>query len=188
MIPRAVLDACVLYPPSLRDLLMWVAMVDAFEPRFTEEIHREWIRNVLADNPNATPAGLDRTRRLMNQSVPNSLVSDYETHIPALSLPDINDRHVLAAAIEAHAPVIVTFNLSDFPAASLQQYGIQAVHPDAFLAGLCEEQQERFMRGLKDHRASLHNPPKTTAEYTQTLRAVGLKSLAVLVEAHMTEI
>jgi hypothetical protein len=46
----AVLDACVLYPPSLRDLLMWQATVRSYSPRFTDEINAEWVRNVLADN------------------------------------------------------------------------------------------------------------------------------------------
>lgn len=52
----AVLDACVLYPPSLRELLMWLAAARLFAPRLTDEIHAEWIRNVLADHANVTPA------------------------------------------------------------------------------------------------------------------------------------
>ena len=123
----AVLDACVLYPPSLRDLLLWLATVEAYEPRWTEEIHGEWTRNVLADHPDVTPAQLDRTRRLMSQAVPKGLVSGYEARIPLLSLPDADDRHVLAAAIEAGAAVIVTSNLSDFPAATLGAHGVDMV-------------------------------------------------------------
>lgn len=67
---------------------------------------------------------------------PKCLVSGYEARIPDLQLPDPNDRHVLAAAIEAGATVIVTFNLSDFPRFSLQPYGIRAVPPDTFLETL----------------------------------------------------
>ncbi len=63
----AVLDSCVLYPPSLRDLLMRLAAVGVYEPRMTDEIHEEWIRHVLADHPEVTHAQLERTRRLMNQ-------------------------------------------------------------------------------------------------------------------------
>ncbi len=111
----AVLDACVLYPPSLRDLLMWLAASRVYAPRWTEEIHVEWIRNVLANNLDVTPAQLDRTRRLMNQVAPHCAISGYETHIPTLRLPDANDCHVLAAAIKANATAIVTFNLPDFP-------------------------------------------------------------------------
>ena len=180
----AVLDACVLYPPSLRDLLMWLATIRVYEPRFTEEIHTEWIRNVLADNPEATPAQLDRTRRLMNQVVPNCIASGYEAHIPSLSLPDANDRHVLAAAIESGAAVIVTFNLSDFPATTLQAYGIRAAHPDLFLSALFDDDPGLFLSAVQAHRASLKNPPKTNEAYIDTLRANGLIDLSVRVGAY----
>jgi len=180
----AVLDACVLYPPSLRDLLMWLATVRIYEPRFTEEIHAEWMRNVLADNPEATPAQLDRTRRLMNQVIADAVVCGYEACIPTLTLPDANDRHVLAAAIEAEAAVIVTFNLSDFPAAILQPLGIRAAHPDHFLCALFDDETDLFLRAVQAHRASLRNPPKTTNAYIDTLRANDLIDLAVRIEIY----
>jgi len=181
----AVLDACVLYPPSLRDLLLWLASVRVYAPRWTEQIHDEWTRNVLADQPELTAAQLDRTRHLMNQVTPKCLVSGYEAHIPTLSLPDADDHHVLAAAIEAQAAMIVTFNLADFPIAILRAYGIQAVHPDVFLCALFDEKTELFLRGLKAHRASLRRPSKTAEEYVATLRANGLRWLAMRVEAHL---
>lgn len=184
----AILDACILYPPSLRDLLMWLATVEAYKPRLTEEIHAEWIRNVLADHPGVTPAQLDRTRRLMNQAAPNCLVSGYERHITTLSLLDANDRHVLAAAIEASAAVIVTFNLTDFPTATLQTYGIEPAHPDLFLSALFDDEPGLFLRAVQTHRASLHNPPKNAMGYLHTLRVNGLKELALRVEAHSAAI
>lgn len=184
----AVLDACVLYPPSLRDLLMWLATVLIYEPRLSEEIHAEWIRHVLSDNSNVTPTQLNRTRRLMNQAAPNCLVSGYERHILSLHLPDEGDRHVLAAAIEAEASVIVTYNLSDFPNAALRDYGIQALHPDVFLSTLFDQEAALFLRGVQAHRASLKNPPKTAQEYLATLRATGLKRLALRLEAFLSMI
>lgn len=180
----AVLDACVLYPPSLRDLLMWLATVEAYAPRLTEAIHAEWIRNVLADKPEVTPAQLDRTRRLMNQVTPDCLVSGFEQLIPALRLPDANDRHVLAAAIRAGAAVIVTFNLSDFPAAVLEMYGVEPLHPDVFLSALFDDEPGLFLQAIQMHRDSLLNPPKDAEGYIQTLQVNGLKGLALRVEAH----
>ena len=182
MTPIAVLDACVLYPPSLRDLLMRLAVAGAYKPRWTEKIHEEWIRNVLANNPDVTLAQLERTRRLMNQTMTDAVVSGYEARIPALRLPDANDRHVLAAAMEARAPVIVTFNLSDFPDAVLRTYGVEAVHPDDFLLELFDEDSALFLRAVQTHRASLRNPPKDAAGYVQTLRINGLKELALRLE------
>ena len=174
----AVLDACVLYPPSLRDLLMWLASSRVYTPRFTEEIHAEWTRNVLADSREAKPAQIDRTRRLMNQVVPKCLVSGYESHIPGLSLPDADDRHVLAAAIEANASLIVTYNLADFPTPALAVFGVQAVHPDAFLGSLLDAKPALFLSAVRNHRASLHNPPKDVAGYLQTLKANRLTEIA----------
>jgi hypothetical protein len=69
----ALLDANVLFPPCLRDLLMWLAVVLAYKPRWTEEIPAEWMRNVLQDRPEVTPAQLERTRRLMEQVDPRCL-------------------------------------------------------------------------------------------------------------------
>lgn len=184
----AVLDACVLYPPALRDLLMWLAVVVAYEPRWTEEIHAEWMRNVLKDRPDVTPAQLERTRKLMDQIDPNCLVSGYERHLSALTLPDEDDRHVLAAAIEAGASVIVTFNLSDFPRQALTPYGVRALAPDAFLESLFTQNQARFLRGIRQHRASLKNPPKSVKEYLTGLKFQGLTQVVKRLEAHPDEI
>lgn len=119
MLLVAVLDACVLYPPSLRDLFMRLASALVYQPRWTEDIHQEWMRNVLKDRPQLTRAQLERTRRLMDGISDESLVTGYEDRISKLTLPDPDDRHVLAAALTAEAAVIVTFNLSDFPKSAL---------------------------------------------------------------------
>ena len=71
----ALFEACVLYPAPLRDLLMWLALTDLFRARWTDEIHDEWIRNVLADRPDLRPEQLERTRQLMNTNVRDCLVS-----------------------------------------------------------------------------------------------------------------
>ena len=70
----AVLDACVLYPAPLRDLLMSVAMTDQFRAKWTDQIQREWVHNLLANRPDLSEAQLQRTVALMNQAVPDCLV------------------------------------------------------------------------------------------------------------------
>jgi hypothetical protein len=131
----AVLDACVLYPPSLRDLLMRLASNGIYAPRWTDAIQTEWVRNVLSDNPAISRAQLERTCRLMEQVDRNSVLSGYEIHIPNLRLPDPDDRHVLGAAVHASASLIITYNISDFPACQLFSKS-QADHPDLFLSAL----------------------------------------------------
>ena len=115
-----VYDACVLYPAPLRDLLMHLALSDLYRARWSDMIHDEWTRNVLAIRPDLTQDQLKRTRQLMNTHVRDSLVSGFEYLIPSINLPDPDDRHVAAAAIHSGASLIVTFNLKDFPAHALK--------------------------------------------------------------------
>jgi hypothetical protein len=56
MAPVCVLDSCVLYPVVVRDPLLTLAILDAFEPRWTEAILDEMTRNVLADHPTIDPS------------------------------------------------------------------------------------------------------------------------------------
>ncbi|MBX9626148.1 MAG: PIN domain-containing protein, partial [Gemmataceae bacterium] len=113
MPPIAVYDACVLYPAPIRDLLVHLAVLDVVAARWTDAIHDEWVESLLADRPDLTRGQLERTRALMNTHVRDCLVTGYEDLVPTLTLPDPDDRHVLAAAVRAGAGAIVTFNLAD---------------------------------------------------------------------------
>ena len=73
-----VFDACVLYPVPLRDLLMHLEMTHLFRARWTERIHDEWTRSVLAQRSDLSTAQLQRTRELMNAAVPDARVQGYE--------------------------------------------------------------------------------------------------------------
>ena len=119
-------DACVLYPAPLRDFLMRLALTDLYRARWTDMIHDEWTRNVLKQRPDLKAEDLERTRSLMNAHVRDSLVTGFEHLIPAVELPDADDRHVVAAAIHGGASLIVTFNLKDFPSERLKPYNLAA--------------------------------------------------------------
>lgn len=172
--PIAVLDACVLYPAPLRDFLMNLTLLDAFRALWTEEIHAEWIGNLLVNRPDLKPEQLERTRQLMNAHTRDAVVEDYESLIDVLELPDPNDRHVLAAAIRGEASVIVTFNLRDFPAKNLAPYQIEAVAPDNFIVSLLEADAERVFTAAEGQWRSLKNPPKSLVEFLATLKNCGL--------------
>src|SRR5688572_858510 len=120
----ALYDACVRYPAPLRDFLLRLASTEICDARWTGRIHEEWWNALLKVRKNLDRATLERTRDLMNRSLPNCLVTDYESLIKGLALPDAGDRHVVAAAIRARADIIVTFNLVDFPNSYLAQFGI----------------------------------------------------------------
>ena len=148
---------------------MHLSLVDLFRARWTERIHDEWIRNLLENRPDLKPEQLSRTRTLMNASVLDSLVTDYENIIDGLNLPDEDDRHVLAAAIRSSSSAIITFNLSDFPEAELTKYGIEAIHPDDFISAQFDLGPGKVCLAAKRQRSSLTNPAKTVSEYLETL-------------------
>jgi hypothetical protein len=179
----ALYDACVLYPAPLRDLLMHLALTDLFRARWTNAIHEEWMRNVLANRPDLKREQLERTRDLMNAHVEGCLVEDYESLIPGLTLPDPDDRHIPAAAIHAGAGVIVTFNLSDFPPEVLQPLGIEAQHPDGFIAQLLDLAPATVCAAVKRQRQALKNPPKTVEEYLATLARLALPQTVLRLQA-----
>ena len=160
----ALFDACVLYPAPLRDFLMNLAITDLFRAKWTDDIHDEWIRNVLKNRPDLTKERLHRTRDLMNSHVRDCLVIGYQDLIPSLTLPDVNDRHVLAAAIVAGADVIVTYNLKDFPATIFEQYGIEAQHPDEFITHMIDLAPPVVCEAAKRQRMSLKNPPQSVED------------------------
>ncbi|PSM48491.1 PIN domain-containing protein [Chroococcidiopsis sp. CCALA 051] len=174
----AVYDASVLYPAPLRDFLMWLALTDLFKARWTDEIHDEWIRNVLLNRPDLTLAQLTRTKNLMNANVRDCLVTDYESLIPALELPDPDDLHVLAAAIRSGASFIVTFNLKDFPMVALAPYGVEAIHPDEFILQLIDLNAVEVLNAANRQLSTLKNPPRTQDEYLDTLIKQGLPQSA----------
>lgn len=173
----------MLYPAPVRDLLIETANTSVYRARCSDDIHDEWIRNLLANNKNATAEALARTRQLMNLAVPDALITGYQSLIPDLTLPDPDDRHVLAAAIVGRADVIVTSNLKDFPEQVLSQFGIEAQHPDEFLMHQRDLNHERFVECAKRIRARLVDPPRTADEYIDSLRRSQLVLVADALQA-----
>lgn len=158
----------------MRDFLLELATAQLFRAKWTDEIHEEWIRNVLKDRSDLKREQLDRTRELMNSAVMDCLVEGYSELIPALNLPDADDRHVLAAAIHAGADAIITFNLKDFPASELDKYDIEALHPDDFIHFQFGLQASSVIVAAQRCRARLQNPPKSAIDYLATLASQSL--------------
>lgn len=183
-----VYDACVLYPAPLRDLLMRLALTDLYRARWSDEIHDEWITAVLRNRPDLSREQLERTRSLMNAHVRDALVDGHQPLIPALQLPDPDDRHVLAAAIRCGADLIITFNLDDFPEHTLASHGLGACHPDPFLIDQLHLDAVRVCTAMRQHRASLKNPPKTVEEYLATLEEQALTRFVQAVRPYSSEL
>ncbi len=162
-------DACVLYPAPVRDLLLQLASKGLFRGRWTQRIQDEWTRNLLKNRPDLHEDQLKLTCKMMNESVLDCLVENYEDLVPSISLPDRDDVHVLAAAIVCQAQIIVTFNLKDFPNEILQKYGIECQDPDTFLRHQFDLNAATVLGCVKTIRARLKNPSMDAQNYLLTL-------------------
>lgn len=170
----ALLDANVLYPAPVRDFLLSLAEDGLFKPFWSEEIHQEWKRNLLINRPDLEPERIDRTIHLMNEAFPDTNVEGYKKHIEGLLLTDPDDRHVLAAALEAKADFLVTANLKDFLSPKLQLKGLHVIHPDEFLCHLIYENPDAVTSGFDKLVSRLKKPLQSKEDVLNTLQQCGL--------------
>lgn len=126
---------------------------------------------------------------LMNAHVLDALITGHETLIPSLTLPDPDDRHVLAAGICGGVDAIITYNLSDFPPQVLKTYGIEAQHPDDFIACQLDLAPARVLTALREQRSALKRTPRTLDEFLATLEQQRLvQTVARLRRDHYTDL
>lgn len=123
----------------------------------------------------------DRTRELMITAVRNCRVTGYEPLVDSVTLPDPDDRHVLAAAIKAGAQVVVTINLKDFPPATLADWALEAKHPDAFVLDQIYLNRAAVYGSIQRIADSYTSPPRTIHDILSRLEDLGLvESVAAL--------
>ncbi len=114
----------------------------------------------------------------MNRAARDCLITGYETLISGISLPDPDDRHVLAAAIVGRCDVLVSQNLKDFPREVLEPHGIEVMHPDDFLLNHLNLSPGAFCLAVRKVRARLKNPHYDVEEYLHILTRQGLVATA----------
>src|ERR1700678_722059 len=83
---------------------MQLATANLFLAQWTDKIHEEWIRNLLASRPALDRAAIDRTRNLMNRAVDDPLATGYEHLIQSVTLPAFISRLTTFRASCRHAP------------------------------------------------------------------------------------
>ena len=149
---RAVLDACVLYPTVLREILIGAARAGLYRPLWSARLLEEWARAAARRNP------VDETFArgeiaLLRAEFPEAEIAAQPGLESRLHLPDENDIHVLAVAIAASADAIVTFNAMDFPRATLAGEGLERRDPDGFLWQLLGEHPDEMRAIIERVRA-----------------------------------
>jgi hypothetical protein len=165
--PLAVLDTCVLYPRTVRDLLLDYAIEGLFEPLWSNDILTELRRTcVRRNNPADGGAALVSA---LGKVFPDAMGAGYQSLVPALVLPDPDDRHVLALALHHEAEFVVTSNLADFPAPL--PGGVLAVSADDFLSRLTDANADEALAAARSHRLQRGVDP---ADHLALLTRAGL--------------
>jgi hypothetical protein len=177
-------DANIFFASFRRTVMMHLAQAGIFRARWTEDIHREWMSRLKERRPEIDIEKIQRTRGLIDSSVPDCLVRNYRAIAKGLELPDENDRHVLAAGIKAGAQVIVTCNVRDFPSEILNEYDIEAQHPDDFILYQKEENLTLVIDKLRRCRLEFQSPACSVEEFIQRLRSNELPLTASWIEGN----
>lgn len=162
--PRVVLDANVLYPFTLRDTLLRLAVKGYYQLRWSDQILDEMHRNLI-EKAGISEEQSQNLRNAMTAAFPDAMVTDFESLIE--SMPnDEKDRHVAAAAVKASAQLVVTSNLRDFR--NLPQ-NLEAQSPDQFLLSMLMTDSSGVIEVLKQQSAALKKPPVTLNELLTAL-------------------
>lgn len=145
---KALLDANVLFPTILREILIDLAQAGLYQPYWSDRILDEWRHAAARLGPDqASVSGAEIA--LLTISLPQASVSDQGARALDLDLPDPADRHVIEAALEAGAALIVTANLRDFPEFLMRRIGLRAIHPDAFLLDLWQRHPDAVAKAAR---------------------------------------
>lgn len=145
---RAVLDANVLFPTILREILTDLAATGLFVPLWSPRILSEW-RHAAAR------LGRDQDRvsgaeiALLRDRFPGAEMPDDGILAIDLDFPDPADRHVVETALAGDASVIITANLRDFPRHLMTGLGLRACHPDAFLLDLLADHPQAVTSAIR---------------------------------------
>ena len=172
---KVVLDACVLYPAPIRDILLSLAAEGLFKVKWSDTIQGEWTRNLLKNRPDLKQKQLNQTIEAMNKAFPDANVEGFEDLISSIKIPDKDDRHVVACAIRCNADLIVTFNIKDFPKSTLSKYDIEIQKPDELISNLIDINPDLACKAFTKMVKRLKNPPKTKEDVLATLENCGLK-------------
>jgi predicted nucleic acid-binding protein len=159
---KVVLDACVLFPWALRDILLRAADTELYKLCLTDQILEEMRRNLVQKGHITEKQGQSLVRQ-MKWYFNDAFDTEYTSIVSDMPIND-KDRHVLAAAVASKSQIIVTQNLKDFPRELLKPFGIEALSPDDFLMLQFSEEQEAVITILRDHISDLKKPPLTTEE------------------------
>ncbi len=164
---KACLDACVLYPTVMREILMGVAAAGLLTPIWSERICEEWRRAAERRVPGDGVIASGEIAAL-NAKWPKARCPAAPDLEAQLWLPDAHDIHVLATALSAEADCIITLNLKDFPRRELAVHEVNARHPDEVLYGFWLQSPDQVAQIV----SKVHGVAETLSGETIPLRSL----------------
>lgn len=172
------LDACVLVPMVLADTLLRIAERGVYRPLWSGPILDETRAAVVRVHPGIDHDLVERRLRMMNEAFEDALVTGWEPLAAGLTVPDPDDRHVVAAAVCGGAQTIVTTNLKDFPEDVLAPLDLVGIHPDDFLLDQLDLAPPTVLDVIREQAACMTRPPLSVRDVVARLARAGVPSFA----------
>lgn len=142
------IDACVLYPTVMREVLLGCAKAGLFEARWSARILEEWARAAGKLGP-AEEVWARGEIASLSAAFPQANVTYDPAQERQFWLPDAADIHVLTAAVVGSCDGILTMNAKDFPKNILGDEALMRWDPDGFALILLAEAPDH-VRGVAD--------------------------------------
>lgn len=173
-----VLDAWVLVPIALADTLLRRSERDLYRPLWSARIVAEATDAIVDIHPEIPPERVRARFAAMDDAFEDACVEGWETLEHTVTLPDVDDRHVVAAALGGRADAIVTANVGDYPTRVLGPLDIEVVHPDDFLLDQLDLAPRIVLDVLREQAAHTRQHPFTPVDPIARLARCGVPGFA----------
>lgn len=177
-VPHVVFDASVLFPFQTSHLLAFMAQSRVVRARWTRDIQREWVERSLEKYTGLRRESIEGRRDAMDRAMPDALVTGYQHRMHGMAFPDPDDRHVVAAALECGATMIVTRDKKHFNRQTLAPFALVPVDPDDLLCARLDDLPEIVQEVVDRARTALSKTKPDLDAYLDLLDKTGLNAFA----------
>lgn len=174
----AFLDAWVMVPIALTDTLLRLAEAGLYRPLWSDRVIDEMVDAIEMIHPELASGAARSRADEMKASFEDACVTEWEALVPGISLPDSDDRHVVAAALRGRADMVVTANVRDFPTEVLEPFGLEVQNPDEFLLNQLDLAPDLTISTLHRQAVATRRPAITTEALLEQLSRCGAPKFA----------
>jgi hypothetical protein len=170
-------DACVLVPIALADTLVRLAERDLYRPLWSARTGTEATDAIVDIHPEIPPERVQTRFAAMDDAREDTCVEGWESLEYNVTLPDVDDRHVVAALC-GRADAIVTANVGDYPIDVLGPLDIEVLHPNDFLLDQLDLAPRIVLDVLREQAAHTRQPPLTPVDLIARLARCSVPGFA----------